>query len=311
MFKALYRYRSKQMMGKVTAFKYISVLLNNKNEEQRAESTRASKADFERFRPRYDDDDEDSPSYHSREGLFYISRQTNEVPGDGFVEQNNCEVTPQINKTSSIRTNVPSRVPLFVPHKSAPNKMAKREPDKFDGKSVDWQDYIVHFEQTAKWNDWDDESKAQQLCMCLRGTAQKLLGGAKSNVLADYTSLKDMLSRRFAPKERITAYRCEFNSRIRRKSESIQDYGYALQRLLSKRIEEINKTIPLQCTKCKRLGNVIKDCRVPTCYNCQKVGHVSKDCKAPKSNRKQNNSNQDLNKESLSSGSETQGVDQE
>ncbi|XP_052103080.1 uncharacterized protein LOC127736558 [Mytilus californianus] len=79
---------------------------------------------------------------------------------------------------------------------------------------------------------------------------------------------------------------------------------------LSKKIEEINKTIPLQCTKCNRLGHVVKDCRVPTCYNCQKVGHVSKDCKAPRSNKRQNNPNQDLNKGSLSSGSETQAAEQ-
>ncbi|CAG2194353.1 unnamed protein product [Mytilus edulis] len=179
-------------------------------EEQRAESTRASDTDFKRSRPRYGGDEELS-SNQSREGLYYISRQTNEVPSDGFVDQSNCEVTPQIRNTSSVGTSVPSRVPLSVTTKSVPSSMAgtnlvqtnvqppaprhvsfnhpkprilrrEREPDKFDGKSVDWQDYIVHFEQTAQWNDWDDESKAQQLCMCLRGTAQKLLGDAKSNI---------------------------------------------------------------------------------------------------------------------------------
>ncbi|VDI13652.1 Hypothetical predicted protein [Mytilus galloprovincialis] len=394
-------------------------------EEQRAESTRASDTDFKRFRPRYGGDEELS-SNQSREGLYYISRQTNEglacrleVP----LSVTTKSVPSSMASTNLVQTNVQPPAPRHVSFNHPKPRILRRErePDKFDGKSVDWQDYIVHFEQTAQWNDWDDESKAQQLCMCLRGTAQKLLGDAKSNVLADYTSLKDMLSKRFAPKERITAYRCEFNSRIRRKSESIQDYGYALRRLvrlaypdlektedlaidqfirglgnfdvqkrvqfshpttlesaialaieyeafvgsmstevrkpkeqteehaaaiqsvkrsdkndkgntenvkaqsdlsevtrtimncfeqLSKKIEEINKTIPLQCTKCNRLGHVVKDCRVPTCYNCQKVGHVSKDCKAPKSNRRQNNSNQDLNKESLSSGSETQAAEQ-
>ncbi|CAG2224863.1 Retrovirus-related Pol polyprotein from transposon 297 [Mytilus edulis] len=253
-------------------------------EEQRAESTRASDTDFKRSRPRYGGDEELS-SNQSREGLYYISRQTNEVPSDGFVDQSNCEVTPQIRNTSSVGTSVPSRVPLSVTTKSVPSSMAgtnlvqtnvqppaprhvsfnhpkprilrrEREPDKFDGKSVDWQDYIVHFEQTAQWNDWDDESKAQQLCMCLRGTAQKLLGDAKSNVLADYTSLKDMLSKRFAPKERITAYRCEFNSRIRRKSESIQDYGYALRRLVRLAYPDLEKTEDLAIDQFIRgLGN--------------------------------------------------------
>lgn len=83
---------------------------------------------------------------------------------------------------------------------------------------------------------------AQQLCMSLRGTAQKLLGDARPETLQSYSLIKEMLSRRFAPKERITAYRVEFNSRIRKKNESLSDYGYALRRLLRLAYPDHDKT---------------------------------------------------------------------
>ena len=51
-----------------------------------------------------------------------------------------------------------------------------------------------------------------------------------------------MLTRRFAPKERITAYRCEFNTRTRRKNESLSDYGYALRRLVRLAYPDHDKT---------------------------------------------------------------------
>ncbi|CAG2204998.1 unnamed protein product [Mytilus edulis] len=108
----------------------------------------------------------------------------------------------------------------------------EKEPEKFDGKSTDWKDYIVHFEQAAKWNRWTDFEKAQQLSMSLRGTAQKLLGDLKYSVVNDYDALKDILGQRFNPRERVTAYRCEFRARKRKSGEAIPDFGYALRRLV-------------------------------------------------------------------------------
>ena len=108
----------------------------------------------------------------------------------------------------------------------------EKEPEKFDGRTVDWKDYIVHFEQCAKWNNWSIFEKAQQLSMSLRGVAQKLLGDLKPEVVTDYERLKSVLAQRFNPKERVTAYRCEFRSRVRKSGESLPDFGYALRRLV-------------------------------------------------------------------------------
>ena len=107
----------------------------------------------------------------------------------------------------------------------------EKEPDKFDGKSVEWKDFIVQFEYLASWNGWSTQEKAQQLVMCLRGTAQRMLGDLTFDQLQNYEVLTKILSSRFSPVGRESAYRCEFRNRRRQRNESISDYGYALRRL--------------------------------------------------------------------------------
>ncbi|MEW8548365.1 MAG: hypothetical protein AB2693_33100 [Candidatus Thiodiazotropha sp.] len=116
-------------------------------------------------------------------------------------------------------------------HSYQPAKRKHKEPDKFDGKSVEWRDYIVHFDQVSSWNGWNDSEKAQQLAMSLRGQAQKLLGELTETELNSYSELKRILSQRYDPQERSFAYRCEFRARKRQKNESPSDFAYALRRL--------------------------------------------------------------------------------
>ena len=106
-----------------------------------------------------------------------------------------------------------------------------KEPDKFDGKSVDWRDYMVHFENVSNWNGWDDVEKSQQLVMSLRGSAQKLFSDLRLDQMNNYHYMVQDLNRRFNPAERGTAYRCEYRNRKQQKSETVSEYGYALQRL--------------------------------------------------------------------------------
>ncbi|KAL4218975.1 hypothetical protein ACF0H5_021561 [Mactra antiquata] len=110
-------------------------------------------------------------------------------------------------------------------------KRKQFQPDKFDGKSTEWRDYIVHFESVSNWNGWGTSEKAQQLVMSLRGTAQKLLCELTPELTSDYDKLKEILMNRFNPPERETAYRCEFRNRKQNRQESASDFGYALQRL--------------------------------------------------------------------------------
>ncbi|KAH3839640.1 hypothetical protein DPMN_113072 [Dreissena polymorpha] len=106
-----------------------------------------------------------------------------------------------------------------------------KEPEIVDGQSADRRDYIVHFENVAHWNDWDNLEKTQQLIMSLKGNAQKLLSDVQPSQMNNYSYLLEVLGRRFSPVERETAYRCEFRNRRQKKTESASDFGYALQKL--------------------------------------------------------------------------------
>lgn len=107
----------------------------------------------------------------------------------------------------------------------------EKEPQTFDGKNSDWQDYIVHFEQVADWNEWTDQDKAKQVVMSLRGPAQKILSNLSKQELGCYEKIKFTLNQRFNPRERDVAYRCEFRTRKQKLDETVSDYGHALRRL--------------------------------------------------------------------------------
>lgn len=111
--------------------------------------------------------------------------------------------------------------------------MKEKEPE-FDGISTDWQDYIISFEQVADWNNWNERERAQQLIMCFKGNAQKLLSECTRTDLQNYQRLKNVLGRRFTPVKREVAFRCEFKSRKRERNESAAEFGYALRRLALK-----------------------------------------------------------------------------
>ena len=110
----------------------------------------------------------------------------------------------------------------------------EKEPDHFTGENVEWADYICHFEQVSMWNNWSENEKAAQLAMSLRGPAQRILGDLTRNQLSNYQSMISVLTQRFNPAERETAYRCEFRNRKRLSGESAADYGYALKRLATR-----------------------------------------------------------------------------
>lgn len=110
----------------------------------------------------------------------------------------------------------------------------EKEPDLFNEENVEWADYVCHFEQVSIWNKWSESEKAAQLAMSLRGSAQRMLGDLTRDQLTNYESLKSVLTQRFNPTERKTAYRCEFRNRKRLPGETVADYGYTLKRLASR-----------------------------------------------------------------------------
>ena len=51
----------------------------------------------------------------------------------------------------------------------------QRDPYKFTGQTIEWSDYLIHFETVANWNGWNDFEKASQLIMSLQGEVQGVL----------------------------------------------------------------------------------------------------------------------------------------
>ena len=77
----------------------------------------------------------------------------------------------------------------------SPQKRKQKEPDKYDGKKVEWPDYLVHFETIAKWNGWSYGEKGLQLVTCLRGRAQRVLSEIPSDQREDFATLSEFLAR--------------------------------------------------------------------------------------------------------------------
>ena len=117
-----------------------------------------------------------------------------------------------------------------------------RDPKSFDGVKMDWSDYLAHFETVAKWNEWDNEQKAQQLIISLDGEAMKILGQLTSEVKDDYVKLVAEMNRRYDPKERASAYKIKFRGRIRNKQENLMIYAQDLKRLVSRAYPDIPHT---------------------------------------------------------------------
>ena len=144
------------------------------------------------------------------------------------------DIQMQINELMPIQSKAISSI-----RDSTASRRKQKEPDTFDGNTVQFRDYIVHFERVGKWNNWSEEDMARQLAMALRGDAQKLLSDLTDDQLESYNYLKCVLSKRYDPTERLISHRCEFRSRKRLPNETPSDYAHALKRIASLAFPEI------------------------------------------------------------------------
>ena len=175
--------------------------------------------------PKYSEDRRE-PMYN----LGHVGR--NEGYSDYSGQEHRGLQTPQ----PPPRTDSPRRQGVGSPRLNRKEK----QPDKFDDKVWEWEDYLAHFLSVSRWNGWSEEEKAQQLAMSLRGKAQTLLGELSDYQLRDFDFLKSVLDRRYCPTERRSTYRNDFRYRKRRKDEGIMDYASSLRRLAAKAHPHLN-----------------------------------------------------------------------
>ena len=117
----------------------------------------------------------------------------------------------------------------------------QRDPDKFNGQTIEWSDYLIHFETVANWNGWNDFEKASQLIMSLQGEAQRVFSDISPYInTQDYGALITELENRFNPAEREATFKIESRNRTKKDNETPMQYGYALRRLASKAFPTIS-----------------------------------------------------------------------
>ena len=84
--------------------------------------------------------------------------------------------------------------------------MSQKEPEKFDGVTLDFRDFLFQFEQLASLKGWSESEMSQQLIMCLRGEARKLLTHISPYRQHISEPLNESFTNRICPAERNVAY---------------------------------------------------------------------------------------------------------
>ena len=189
---------------------------------------------------------------------FGISNTSQYHTPAGVPQNSSQYFTPN---SGSFFPHIPSGTSYFTPLSSMPatslfetpcgnhtqsSSMTNRKlykPDQFDG-SLDWADYLKHFEAVAAWNNWTDNEKAMQLTMSLKGTARQTWSDCYpgSQPSLDYNNLVTTLGMRFKPEGREEAYKAEFKSRKKLKDESFMDFGFTLRRLALRAFPKLEHT---------------------------------------------------------------------
>ena len=118
----------------------------------------------------------------------------------------------------------PNRTGAPVQH-----RLAKLDSFKCEiGERLD--DFVYQVEEVAAFHAWDPVETCRQDRTRLWGVA---LAYIRRTPLPprDWTELKDLLTRRFQPRDLTVAYKAQFRTRRRQKSEDIRTYVDALQKL--------------------------------------------------------------------------------
>ncbi|KRZ81846.1 Transposon Ty3-I Gag-Pol polyprotein [Trichinella sp. T8] len=106
-------------------------------------------------------------------------------------------------------------------------------PEQYDG-SIDWNEWLEHFEDAAAVNGWSEAEKLKWLPLSLsqkaRSTFQQLPPSTRSSYRSCVTSLKEQLD----PPRNAAVYHAELENRRRRARESWSDICRDIRRLVEK-----------------------------------------------------------------------------
>ena len=102
---------------------------------------------------------------------------------------------------------------------------------RFNNKSLNWPAWFRHFRAVADVHGWPKEQRALQLVSYLDETATNVAQELGDNDLYNYDILVKLLSDRFDPASRVSAFRSWFHGRSRRHHEDADAFADALTEL--------------------------------------------------------------------------------
>ncbi|MES9885165.1 MAG: hypothetical protein ABW185_30355, partial [Sedimenticola sp.] len=123
-----------------------------------------------------------------------------------------------------------------------------KQPATYDGRSS-WRDYLVHFEMVAELNQWNGPTRAMELAVSLRGTAQGVLSDLRPEQRKDYRSLVLALSSRFEPDNQAELHRAQLKNRVRNRGEALTELAQDIKRLTRMSYPQANPEIREQLAK--------------------------------------------------------------
>ena len=120
-------------------------------------------------------------------------------------------------------------------HRPAPEVRQGYRPaapiQRFNNKSLNWPEWFRHFRAVADVHGWSKDQRALQLVSYLDETAMNVAHELGDNDLYNYDVLVKLLSDRFDPASRVSAFRSRFHGRSRRHHEDADTFADALTEL--------------------------------------------------------------------------------
>ena len=124
------------------------------------------------------------------------------------------------------------------------------QPDKYDGTSMEWPEYMSHFMVVSEVNQWTKLEKGLYLASSLTGEARRILTGLKPAECRSWDTLVERLGKRFEPACQEETYRAALRGRMRKSRETPQAYAQAIRRLVERSYphlgEDAHETIALE-----------------------------------------------------------------
>ena len=102
---------------------------------------------------------------------------------------------------------------------------------RFNNKSLHWPAWFRHFRVVADVHGWSKDQRALQLVSSLDETAMNVAQKQGDNELYNYDVLVKLLSDRFDPASRVSAFRSRFHGQSRRHHEDADAFADALAEL--------------------------------------------------------------------------------